>query len=46
LQALAQELRVQAEATEALKRKVDVLLIVSAVALAGGLAALVVALVR
>jgi hypothetical protein len=46
LQALAQELRVQAEATEALKRKVDVLLIVSALALAGGLGALVVALVR
>lgn len=46
LQALAQELRVQAEATEALKRKVDVLLIISAVALAGGLSALVVAFWR
>lgn len=46
LQAVAQELRVQAEATEALKRKVDVLLIVSAFALAGGLSALIIALWR
>jgi hypothetical protein len=46
LQALAEQLRVQADATEALKRKVDVLLIVSAIALAGGLGALAVALWR
>jgi hypothetical protein len=44
LQALAQELRIQAETTEALKRKVEKLLIVSIVALVGGLSALAVAL--
>ena len=46
LQALALELRVQAEATEALKRKVNAVLIVSIVALATGLGALGVALWR
>lgn len=46
VQALAQELRIQAETTEALKRKVDKLLIVSIVALAGGVGALAVSFWR
>ena len=46
LQALAVELRVQAEATEALKRKVNTLMVVSIVALAAGLGALGVAFWR
>ena len=46
LQALALELRVQAEATEALKRKVNILLVVAIAALATGLAALGVAIWR
>lgn len=46
LQALALELRVQAQATEALKRKVNVLLVVSIVSLATGFGALGVALWR
>ena len=44
LHALAEELRVQAETTESLKRKVDKLFIVSAIALAGGVAGIIVAL--
>jgi hypothetical protein len=46
LQALALELRVQADASEALKRKVTVLLVVSIVALAAGIVALGVAVWR
>ena len=46
LQAVALELRVQAEATEALKRKAKVLLVVAIVALAIGLGALGVAIWR
>ena len=46
LQALAQELRVQAETTDALKRKVEKLFIVSISALAVGLGSLAMALWR
>ena len=44
LQALAEVLRVQAESTEVLRRKVEKLFIISVVALAGGVAGLIVAL--
>ena len=46
LQALAQELRVQAETTDALKRKVDRLFIVSVIALVIGVGSLAVAFWR
>ena len=46
LQALAQELRVQAETTDALKRKVDRLFILSVIALVIGVASLAVAFWR
>ncbi len=46
LHAVAQELRVQAEATAALQRKTKYLLIVSITALCGGIAAIVVSLVQ
>ena len=44
LQALAEELRVQSESTEALRRKVEKLLVISVIALVSGLAGLFVAL--
>jgi len=44
LQALAEELRVQAELTEALKRKVEKLFVIAVIALVGGIAGLIVAL--
>lgn len=46
LQAIAQELRVQAEATERLQRRAQATLIVSVVALVAGFSALIVAVVR